>query len=125
MIAFGKDAVVAKSQDVPRGPEAVVIDLLALRGFGTTDVAGALRVASLQLQRSRAGRKIAILLSDCRATVDGDVVAAARALDEVFIVAPTDDSAEAEALAALVGAVCVTVSGPSDLPGALARLLPS
>ena len=42
--------------------------VLALRGFGTTDVAGALIAAADQLSRSRAGRKITVLLSDCRAT---------------------------------------------------------
>jgi len=123
VLAFGKDVVVVKSQDVYKDSERVVTDILTLRGFGTTDLAGALQVAKRQLQRSRAGRRIAVLLSDCRATVDGDVAAAAGALDELLILAPTGDSEEAEKLAASVGARLATAAGPSDVPVAMALLL--
>ena len=123
VLAFGKDVVVAKSQDVPKDSDRVVTDVLTLRGFGTTDLAGALQVAQLQLLRSRAGRRIAVLLSDCRATVDGDVAAAAGRLDELLIIAPEGDSAEAEKLAATVGAKLTTVAGPSDVAAAISRLL--
>ena len=123
VLAFGKDIVVAKSQDVYKDSEKVVNDVLTLRGFGTTDVAGALQVAQLQLMRSRAGRRIAVLLSDCRATVDGDVRAAAAALDELLIIAPAGDSEEAEQLAASVGARLRTVAGPTEVAAALAELL--
>jgi len=123
VLAFGKDVVVAKSQDVDKPSDRVVDDVLALRGFGTTDVAGALTVAREQLARSRAGRKVAILLSDCRATVEGDPVAAAAALEELLIVAPEGDSEEAEAFAQRVGAKLVTVSGPSSVADAIARVL--
>ena len=90
MLAFGKDVVVAKSQDADKDGDRVVGDLLALRGFGTTDVAGALQTAAAQLGRSRAARKITVLLSDCRATVDGDPLAAARGLDELVVIAPEE-----------------------------------
>lgn len=123
VLAFGKDVVVAKSQDLPKPPERVVNDVLALRGFGTTDLAGALEVAREQLSRSRAGRRVAVLLSDCRATVPGDVEAAARALDELVILAPAGDDAEARRLAAAVGARVTTVAGPSEVAEALARAL--
>jgi Mg-chelatase subunit ChlD len=123
VLAFGKDIVVAKSQDVPKASEDVVNTVLALRGFGTTDVAGALQVASQQLARSRAGRRVAVLLSDCRATVEGDVVASARALDEVVIIAPKDDPDEATALAHSIGARLALVDGPSEIPEVLARVL--
>ena len=123
VLAFGKDIVVAKSQDVFKDSEKVVNDVLTLRGFGTTDVAGALQVAQSQLMRSRAGRRIAVLLSDCRATVDGDVRAAAAALDELLIIAPAGDSEEAEQLAASVGARLRTVAGPTEVASALAELL--
>ena len=59
VVAFGKDVVVPKSQESVKAGEAVVNDVLALRGFGTTDLAGALRTAGEQLSRSRAGRRIA------------------------------------------------------------------
>lgn len=125
VLTFGKDAVAAKSQDHAKSNEAVVDAVLALRGFGTTDVAGALVAARDQLSRSSAGRKVAVLLSDCRATVDGDAVAAAMGLDELVIVAPEHDSEEAEFLARMTGARITTVSGPSDAAAALNRVLDS
>ena len=97
--------------------------VLSLRGFGTTDVAGALRIASEQLARSRASRKITVLLSDCRSTVDGDVAAAARSLDELCIIAPESDSEDARELARLTGARWTTVSGPSTVAEAIASVL--
>ena len=123
VLAFGKDIVVAKSQDAPKAGEQVVNDVLTLRGFGTTDLAGALQTAAAQLSRSRAGRRVAVLLSDCRATVPGDVIAAARALDEVCIVAPIEDDEAARELAAQIGARLVSVGGPAELPEALATAL--
>ena len=113
----------AKAQDIPKPADRVVTDVLALRGFGTTDLVGALRVATGQLQRSPAGRRIAVLLSDCRATVPGDVLGAARALDELCIVAPASDADEARALAASTGARLALVDGPSTVPAALAAVL--
>ena len=123
VLAFGKNVVVAKGQLTPKPSDLVVNDVLSLRGFGTTDLAGALRVASEQLQRSRAGRKVTILLSDCRSTVDGDPVAAASGLSELVIVAPEADSDEAFAFAAQVGARCITISGPSQVAEALTQAL--
>ena len=85
----------------PVGP--VVDGVLALRGHGTTDLAGALHAAGQQLARSSAGRKITVLLSDCRATEPGDATAAASALDELAIIAPAGDDDEATELARAVG----------------------
>ena len=123
VLAFGKDVVVAKGQDSTKPSELVVTDLLSLRGFGTTDLAGALVVAAQQLGRSRASRRVTIVLSDCRATVEGDVVAAAGALDEVVVIAPESDSDAARQFAAETGAAFTTVSGPSAVADALARVL--
>jgi Mg-chelatase subunit ChlD len=122
VLAFASDVIVAKGQETPRPAEQIVNDLLVLRGHGTTDLALALRAARAQLERSRAARRIAVLLSDCRATVEGDVFAAAMQLDELWVVAPEGDSAEAEALAAAVGARVVTVAGPSAVADAFAKL---
>ena len=123
VLAFGKNVVVAKGQLTPKPSELVVNDVLSLRGFGTTDLAGALRVAGAQLERSRAGRKVTVLLSDCRSTVDGDPVAAAGALTELVVVAPDSDSDEARAFATQVGARCITISGPSQVAKALTQAL--
>lgn len=123
VLAFGKDVVVAKSQDVPRPSEQVVDAVLALRGFGTTDLAGALLAAREQLARTNAGRQVTILLSDCRATVEGDPVAAAAALQELVVIAPADDAEEATAFAARTGARLVTVDAPSSVPEAITSAL--
>jgi len=123
VLSFGKDVVAAKSQDVVRSNEQVVDSVLALRGFGTTDLAGALVAAADQLDRSPAARKITVLLSDCRSTVPGDVPAAARRLDELVIVAPEADDVEARELAEQVGARITTVAGPADAAAALTRVL--
>jgi Mg-chelatase subunit ChlD len=123
VVAFSYDAIVAKSQDTPRPVERVVTDLLTLRGHGTTDLALALRTAGEQLGRSRAGRRVTILLSDCRATAGDDPVVEAASLTELWIVAPAGDSEAAEELARAVGARCATVAGPSSVPAALARLV--
>jgi Mg-chelatase subunit ChlD len=123
VVAFSDEAIVLKSQQVPRSADELVGDLLRLRGHGTTDVALALRTARTQLERSTAGRKVALLLSDCRPTTGGDPTADAARLAELAIVAPADDLADAEALAAAVGGRCVGLSGPSMVPEALASAL--
>ena len=123
VLAFGKYVVVAKGQLTPKPSDLVVTDVLSLRGHGTTDLAGALLVAGDQLSRSRAGRKVTVLLSDCRATVDGDAVAAAAGLDELVIIAPDSDAEEAESFAARTGARLTTVSGPSEVADAIGRAL--
>jgi hypothetical protein len=131
VLSFGKEVVAAKSQDVHKSSEGVVDAVLALRGFGTTDVAGALTAAREQLARSRAARKITILLSDCRATAHGSgdaesvigVAVAARQLEELLIIAPADDDEAAQELAAAIGSRITTVIGPSDAAAALSRVL--
>lgn len=123
VVVFGADVVVAKSQDAAKDPHDVVNMVLALRGFGTTNLSDALAAAQQQLQRSRAARKITVLLSDCRATVVGDAIAAAGALDELVIIAPDGDDVDAQILGVSVGARVTTVLGPSDIPDAFARLL--
>lgn len=123
VLSFGKEVIAAKSQDAGRSNEAVIDAVLALRGFGTTDIAGALRAAGEQLSRSRAGRKVTVLLSDCRATVPGDAVAAAALLDELVIIAPDSDADEALELGRRTGARVTTVTGPSDAAASLTRAL--
>ncbi len=123
VLCFGKDVIAVKSQGVDKPGERVVNDVLSLRGHGTTDLAGALRAAGQQLGRSRAARKITVVLSDCRSTVEGDVVAAARALSEIVVLAPHSDSDEAVSFAAACGGRVATVTGPSRVAAGLAALL--
>jgi Mg-chelatase subunit ChlD len=122
VVVFGSDVVVAKSQDVHKDAQTVINAVLRLRGFGTTNLSAALMAAHQQLQRSRADRKITMLLSDCRATVIGDVLGAALTLDELVILAPDGDDSEARQLGMTVGASVTTVRGPSDIPDAFARV---
>ncbi len=125
VIAFGREAVVVKAQGDDRRADAVADDLLRLRGFGPTDLALALRAARGQLERSPARRKVAVVLSDCRATEGGDPVGAARAIgaDVLGVVAPADDADDAAAFARATGARLATLTGPSAVPAAFAALL--
>jgi Mg-chelatase subunit ChlD len=123
VVTFCDRVVVPKSQQSPKSTEAVVADVLALRGHGTTDLAGGLRAAAEQLGRSTASRKITVLLSDCRATVDGDALAAARALDELVVIAPEADADEAQEFAAATGAHLALLRSPADVPAAIGRAL--
>ncbi len=131
VLSFGRDIVAAKSQDASKSSAAVVDAVLALRGFGTTDVAGALAAAGAQLSRSNAARKVTILLSDCRATAHGSgdaealatVAAAARRLDELVIIAPDDDDDVARELASATASRITTVTGPTDVANAFGRVL--
>jgi Mg-chelatase subunit ChlD len=123
VVAFAEDAVVVKSQDEVRSPEEVVGDLLRLRGFGVTDVGLALRTAARQLDRSRAGRRLVVLMSDCRATTGGDPLPHAAGIDELVVLAPEGDTADAEALADALGAPWTELGGPTSVPEALTRVL--
>jgi hypothetical protein len=122
VLAFERDVVVVKSQDGSKSAVRVVTDVLALRGHGTTDLAGALRAAGRQLAGSQAGRRVVVLLSDCRATVEGDAVTAAIALPELVVIAPSGDQVEAAAFTQQCGARLATVDGPSTVIDALTAL---
>lgn len=123
VIAFADRVIAVKSQGDARSPLRVVDDLLGLRGQGTTDLAGALTAAGRQLDRSRAKRRVTILMSDCRATIGGDALPIARRLDELCVIAPTDDAEDAGAFVRKAGATLAVVDEPSDIPGALLRVL--
>lgn len=123
VVCFSDQSVVVKSQTDPRDPDGVVSDVLGLRGFGITDIGLALRTASRQLSRSRAGRKLAILMSDCRATTGGDPLPHVAGIDELVILAPADDTADAEAMANALGCRWTTMDGPSAVAEALTTVL--
>ena len=123
VIAFADDAVVVKGQTEERSPEAVVDDLLALVGYGMTDVALALSAARTELARSPATRRVAILLSDCRSTNGDDPLAVAAGLDEVHVLVPAGHTTEAEGLARAGRGRCVELAGPLDVPTALSALM--
>lgn len=126
VVAFAAEAIVVKAQDEVRREDEVVGDLLRLRGHGVTDLGLAFRTARSQLDRSRAGRRVTLLLSDARSTTGADPTpdaATVAALGELAIVAPEDDTADDEALAGSVGGRCVPLAGPSSVPEAIATAL--
>ena len=123
VVCFSDRAVVVKAQGEQRGTEDVVNDLLRLRGHGVTDVGLALRTAARQLGRSDAGRHLAVLLSDCRSTAGGDPLPHTAGIDELVVMAPAGDTADAEALAEAVGARWTELGGPSSAAEALGRVL--
>jgi Mg-chelatase subunit ChlD len=116
VLAFADRVIVVAPQGSPRPAEAIVDDLLCLRGHGPTDLALALRAARGQLERSDARRKVTVLLSDGRPTAGGDPTLEAAALDELVVVCPADDDGDARALADAVGARCLPLTGPSAVP---------
>ena len=122
-LAFGDRVVAIKSADRNRPAAAVVDDVLRLRGYGTTDLAAALDAARAQLARCTARRRVTILLSDCRATAGGDPLSAARRLDELCVIVPEGDSADAESFATAAGARFAAISGPHTIPQAIATVL--
>src|SRR6185503_4479800 len=91
VIAFAADALVLQAQGEIRRPEAVVDELLSLRGEGRTDLALALRTAAAQLRREPASERLAIVLSDCRATTGSDPLAAAAGLDRGHVLGTSDE----------------------------------
>lgn len=123
VIAFSDNVIVLRAQDSQRSAAEVVDDLLSLRGSGTTDLAGALRAARSELDKSVASRKVTLVLSDCRITSGGDATSAAEALDEVLVLAPAADSVDAEDFARRVGARWATYDDPMSTPDVLNQLL--
>jgi magnesium chelatase subunit D len=97
VVAFAADALVLQGQARSRRPEALVDDLLSLRGRGRTDLALALRTAARELARAGGGERAAIVLSDCRPTTGKDPLTALAGLDRVDVLGTSD---EPEAVAA-------------------------
>jgi Mg-chelatase subunit ChlD len=123
VFAFNDRAIEIKPIDRCRPTAEVVADLLALKGHGTTDVALALGAAKAQLRRSRASRRLTVLLSDAETTAGSDPVPHARALDELAIIAPADERSHADRLASAAGARVVEVGQPLSVLAALQQVL--
>ncbi|MEE8599654.1 vWA domain-containing protein [Euzebya tangerina] len=123
VVTFSRHAEVLRPMDSTSTPESVVDRILSLRGHGVTSVRAALEAAGAQLARTRAQRRVAVLLSDCRSTDDQDPTAVAGALEELVILAPAEDHEQAEALARSAGARWVPLAGAAEAPSALRHLL--
>jgi Mg-chelatase subunit ChlD len=123
VLAFAARTRALKSLTGSAQPTATIERILALRGHGTTGLAGALAAAQSQLAGARARRRVVLLLSDCRVTDEVDAVPAARALEELLILAPADDDAEARRLARESGGRVASIESVLDVPAALNRML--
>ncbi len=123
VLSFGRTVIAPKAMWETRSADSVIERTLSLRGHGTTDVAAALRAAAWQLRHASAQRRVAVILSDCRATEPGDIAAAARMLDELVVIAPEGDDAAAIDLAEMANARWTTFSGPSSLIAAFDRVV--
>jgi Mg-chelatase subunit ChlD len=123
VLAFAREVQVLQPLGSSRYAGSVVDTVLRLRGHGTTALASALRAATDQLAQSRAGRRVTVLLSDCRATDGEDAVPAARGCEELLVLAPADDGDAALELGAATGARVALLPGAAALPGLLADLL--
>ncbi len=104
VLAFGSGVKVLQRQGAARPPETLVSELVALRGHGTTDLAAALREASVQLAAAPAQERMVVLLSDCLHTAGDDPVTALAGIDRVHVLLPQPGDPDPEALAALGGA---------------------
>ena len=126
VIAFAKDSVVLQEQGKRRPPNALLDDILSLRGRGTTDLATALRAARRQLGRAGARERVAVLLSDAKATTGSDPMAALRGLDRLHVLGTSDDPESVEAGRALArrgGGAYRTCTNVRDIPRLLTALL--
>lgn len=123
VVGFARRSQVLASPLGGQGPSETVDRVLRLRGHGATDLSAALRAAKRQLSELTARRRTVVLLSDARTTVGDDATAAARALDDLRILAPAEDADEAHRLAREVGGRIEEVTGPADVPRALGALL--
>ena len=85
VLVFGGQVGVAKHQTEVVDVDRVVTSVLSLRGYGTTNLADALRESAIQLLQSTAQRRITVLLSDCRSTSEMSAEAVARDLDELVV----------------------------------------
>ncbi len=120
IVAFNDEAVVVCGPSDRRRIDETVDDILGMRGSGQTNLALALKTACDQLDRTGAQRRHIVVLSDCRVTSGSDPVVALRAVDDVLIIAPADDDADAIDFASTIGARLARVAGPSDIPAAFA-----
>ena len=123
VLSFAATVEVIKPLASDTAPAVVVERLLGLRGHGVTRLADALKAAHQQLAQARAGRRVVILLSDCRSTDEDDTVETARRVPELIILAPADDHDQAAQLAGLSGARWGSIAHPLDAAAALDRLL--
>ena len=125
VIAFSGTAEVVRSMvtSAHASADGVVDAVLSLKGHGTTNVSDGLRAAITEHEAARCGRHLTVLLSDCRDRAIDEAVPFAQSLEELVIVSPADDIADAQCFADVTGAAVVGVEGPHDVARALDEVL--
>ena len=125
VIAFSGTAEVVRSMvtSAHASADGVVDAVLSLKGHGTTNVSDGLRAAITEHEAARCGRHLTVLLSDCRDRAIDEAVSFAQSLEELVIVSPADDIADAQRFAEVTGAALVGVEGPHDVARALDEVL--
>jgi magnesium chelatase subunit D len=126
VLTFSSGVKVLQAQGARRPPEDLLSELVALRGHGTTDLAAALREASIQLASAVADERMVVLLSDCLHTAGDDPADALAGIDRLHVLVPLG-GAEAEAaarpLAARGGGRAQIVRRLAEVGPALTRIL--
>ncbi|WP_082399103.1 AAA family ATPase [Pseudonocardia sp. EC080625-04] len=129
VLVFGSEVRTLATQGVPRPADDLVGELVAVRGHGVTDVAAALRAASVQLAGAVAEERTVVLLSDCLHTSGDDPLTALAGIDRLHVLLPQPGDPDpaalraAGALAARGGGVHDTVSRLAQVGPALTRIL--
>lgn len=123
VITFAAQVDALKPMNERRAASETVASILSLRGHGTTSLSAALEAAHAQLGRAGARRKVTLLLSDCRATEEAEAIVSASKLQELIILAPSDDVEAAEQLARASGGTWAGVDTVLDVPRLLNRLM--
>ena len=104
VLAFGGEVTVLQAQGIRRPPGALVGELVALRGHGTTNLAAALRGAAAQLAGAPAAdERVVVLLSDCLHTAGEDPATALGGIDRLHVLCPLPTPASERAATALAG----------------------
>ena len=126
IIAFSGGVTMLQAQGTRRDPGELVGDLVALRGHGVTDLAGALRAAAAGLAGAAADERVAVLLSDCLPTTGGDPALALAGISRLHVLCPLptpESELAATALARRGGGVSQPVTRLADVAPALTRVL--
>ena len=130
VVAFWSRVLVLRHMRDPAPAGRAVDRVLALRGGGTTDLAGGLSTALAQLALSTAGRRDVIVLTDGMANEGGDPLTVASsaagigAAVHVLALTPDDDAmAACRALAEAGGGRLAVLAHPADAPAAVVSLL--
>ena len=126
VLAFGTGVRVLQAQGVRRVPEELLSELVALRGYGVTDLAAGLRAAAVQLAGAVTDERVVVLLSDCLHTAGDDPAGALGGIDRLHVLVPlggAEAEAAAAALAARGGGRAQTVRRLAEIGPALTRIL--